>query len=121
MSDAAATGSSELYFKELAIYITSVAKASLKQNALGQRTIDLSLKMLSLSCNTFGGLELGRLNRISRKDARLIKKLEGNSETHAVEDAMLILKTYKKLYLEGDWEKMIECKGRIIENMESDE
>ena len=77
--------------------------------------------MLSLSCNTFGGLELGRLNRISRKDARLIKKLEGNSETHAVEDAMLILKTYKKLYLEGDWEKMIECKGRIIENMESDE
>lgn len=121
VSDAAATGSSELYFKELAIYITSVAKASLKQNALGQRTIDLSLKMLSLSCNTFGELELGRLNRISHRDARLIKKIEGNSETHAVEDAMLIFKTYKKFYQESDWEKMIECKGRIIENMESDD
>ena len=121
VSDAAATGSSELYFKELAIYITSVAKASLKQNALGQRTIDLSLKMLSLSCNTFGGLELGRLNRISHRDARLIKKIEGNSETHAVEDAMFIFKTYKKFYQEADWEKMIECKGRIIENMESDD
>lgn len=121
VSDAAATGSSELYFKELAIYITSVAKASLKQNALGQRTIDLSLKMLSLSCNTFGGLELGRLNRISHRDARLIKKIEGNSETHAVEDAMHIFKTYKKFYQESDWEKMIECKGRIIENMESDD
>lgn len=121
VSNASATGSEELYFKELAIYITSVAKASLKQNALGQRTIDLSLKMLTLSCNVFGGLEISRLNRISHRDARLVKKIEGNSETHAVEDAMIIFKTYKKYYDEPAWEKMIECKGRIIENMESDD
>lgn len=121
VSNAAATGSSELYFKELAIYITSIAKASLKQNALGQRTIDLSLKMLSLSCNTFAGLELGRLNLISRRDAHLIKKIGGSSETHAVEDAMRIFKKYKRYYREAAWEKMIECKGRIIENMESDD
>ena len=77
--------------------------------------------MLTLSCNVFGGLEISRLNRISHRDARLAKKIEGNSETHAVEDAMIIFKTYKKYYDEPAWEKMIECKGRIIENMESDD
>ena len=121
VANAAATGSAELYFKELAVYITSVAKASLKQNALGQRTIDLSLKMLSLSCNVLGGLELSQLNRISRRDARLAKKVDGKREKHAVEDAMAIFKKYKKYYKELAWEKMIECKGRIIENMESDD
>lgn len=121
ISTAASTGSSELYFKELAIYITSVAKASLKQNALGQRTIDLSLKMLTNTCNVFGGLEIGQLSRIAHRDARLSKKIEVNQDTHAVEDAMIVLKVYKKYYEVSAWEKMIECKGRIIENMESNE
>jgi len=121
ISNASATGSSELYFKELAIYITSVANASLRQNALGQRTIDLSLKMLTLSCNVFGELGIGQLNRISRRDARLTKKIEEQKDTHAVEDAMTIFKAYKKYYKEDAWEKMIECKARIIENMESDD
>lgn len=121
ISTAAATGSPELYFKELAIYLTSVAKASLRQNALGQRTIDLSLKMLALSCNVFGGQDLGRLNKISHTDARLAKKLQGKKGKHAVEDAMIIFKKYKRFYKESDWEKMIECKARIIENMEYDD
>lgn len=121
VSNASATGSPELYFKEIAIYITSVANASLRHNALGQRTIDLSLKMLSLTCNVFGKLEVSQLNHISHKDMRLAKEVEKESRTHAVEDAMDILKVYRKYYKESAWEKMIECKGRIIENMESDD
>lgn len=119
--DASSTASAELYFKEIAIYITSVARVSLKQNALGQRTIDLSSKMLSISCKTLGGLQLGQLRKIRKKDISATKKHITTSEKHAVEDAMNVFKMYKKHYIDSDWEKMIECKGRIIENMESND
>lgn len=49
---------------------------------------------------------------------KVIKKIGDKSEKHAVEDAMAILKECKKYYKEDAWDKMIECKGRIIENME---
>lgn len=121
VADAAATGFKELYFKELAIFITSVAKSSLRHGNLGQRTIDLSLTMLQITCSVFGELELKKLKRFIRKDVSLLKKVEANKQKHAVEDAMIILKQCKHYYREEQWDKMIECKGRIIENMESDD
>lgn len=119
--EAEKTNSSKLYFKEFSEYFSEISENSLRQNAHGQRTIDLSINMISLTCNVFGGMELGRLNRIRHADIRLAKKLkeysEANSKTHAVEDAMTILKAYKKYYKEISWEEMIECKARTIENM----
>ena len=121
VSNAAATGSTELYFKELAIYITSVVRSSLKRGVLGQRTIDLSLIMIEKTCSVFGEIEIDKLKRICKKDSYLVKKKNEDMQKHAVEDAMIILKYYKKYYKEEQWDKMIECKGRIIENMESND
>ena len=121
VSNAAATGSTELYFKELAIYITSVVKSSLKQGVLGQRTIDLSLIMIENTCSVFGEIDIDKLKKFCRKDSRLMKKKKEEMQKHAVEDAMVILKNYKRYYTEEQWDKMIECKGRIIENMESND
>ncbi|MDY4769491.1 MAG: hypothetical protein SO267_01975 [Lachnospiraceae bacterium] len=118
VEDAASTGSKELYFKELAIYITSVASAALKQGILGQRTIDLSLIMIDNTCDAFGDLDIPKLKKYKKRDIKVIKKIGDKSEKHAVEDAMAILKECKKYYKEDAWDKMIECKGRIIENME---
>lgn len=121
VSNAAATGSTELYFKELAIYITSVIKSSLKQGVLGQRTIDLSLIMIENTCSAFGEIEINKLKKFCKKDSHLMKKKNEDMQKHAVEDAMIILKNYKRYYKEEQWDKMIECKGRIIENMESND
>ena len=117
---ASETGSVELYFKELAIFITTVSKTSLKTEHLGQRTIDLSYTMLKIAGNVFGLLGEFELKKISKKDFRLSKKSFNINNKHAVEDAMDIFKKYKKYYSEDQWDKLIECKGRIIELMESD-
>lgn len=116
---ASETGTPELYFKELAIFITEVSKASLRTEHLGQRTIDLSHNMLKISGDVFGLLSESELKKTSRFDLKLQKKGFRVDNRHAVEDAMEILKKYKKQYKEDQWDKLIECKGRIIELMES--
>ena len=121
VSKATSTESPELYFKDLAIYIARVVGASLKQRAFGQQTIDMSLNMLSLSCNTFGELSLGWLARISRRENRLSKKAEEHDETNGVKGAMRILKTYEKLYQKTDWDEMKKCSKQIIESLESND
>lgn len=119
IKSAAETGSVELYFKEIAIFITTVSKASLKTEHLGQRTIDLSYKMLKTVGNVFGLLSEFEIKRISKKDYRLSKQSFAVNNKHAVEDAMEIFKKYKNYYSENQWDKLIECKGRIIELMEA--
>lgn len=114
---AKATNSIELYFRELSNYFSQVSEGSLRQTAHGQRTVDLSINMISLTCSIMGELEIRRLHRIKRIEKRLLKKNADIDEEHAVEDAMVVLKKYKKYYKEDHWEKMIECKARIIENM----
>ncbi|MBR3237855.1 MAG: hypothetical protein IKF99_05400 [Oscillospiraceae bacterium] len=121
IKSASESGSVELYFKEIAIFITAVAKTSLKNEHLGQRTIDLSYTMLKIAGNVFGLLSEFELKKISKKDFKLRKKNYSTGNKHAVEDAMDILKKYKKYYSEDQWDKLIECKGRIIELMESDD
>lgn len=121
LQSAAATGSEELYFKELGIYITSVTKSSLRHANLGQRTIDLSLVMIEATCSVFGEMELNKLKAFTRKDKRIMRNISEKHMKHAVEDAMVILKQCKKYYAEDRWDRMIECKGRIIENMENDD
>ena len=116
--DAKSKNSLELYFRELSEFFSSISDGSLRQTAHGQRTVDLSINMVSLTCNVLGELEIGRLNRIRHQEKRLSKKLAKEHEAkHAVEDAMVVLKMYRKHYKESRWEKMIECKARIIENM----
>lgn len=114
------TGTPELYFKELAIYLTECAKAALKSEHHGQRTIDHSYSMLEKTSNIFALLPESELKRICRNDMKLKKKNFTVKNIHAVEDAMEILKTYKKYFDEESWDKLIECKGRIIELMEPD-
>lgn len=120
IKSAAETGSAELYFKEIAVFITTVSKTSLKTEQLGRRTIDLSYTMLKTAGNVFGLLSEFEIKKISRKDNKLSKKSFTANNKHAVEDAMEIFKQYKKYYNEEQWDKLIECKGRIIELMESD-
>lgn len=112
------SGTVELYFKELAIYITETSRDSLKRERHGQRTIDLSYIMLKNAGNAFGLLNESQLKRISKSDMKLQKKNFDVDNKHAVEDAMEILKKYKEYFNEEKWDKLIECKGRIIELME---
>lgn len=121
LRDAAATGNKELYFKELAIYLTNISRMHLSGQHLGQRTIDLSYNMLSIVCKCFGGLDDTTIKRYSKKDKKSVKKFEGFNNGHAVEDAMSVYKIYQKLFPEHEWEKLIEYKGRIIELMENDD
>lgn len=121
LRDAAATGNKELYFKELAIYLTNISRMHLSGQHLGQRTIDLSYNMLSIVCKCFGGLDDTTIKRYSKKDKKSVKKFEGFNNEHAVEDAMSVYKIYQKLFPEHEWEKLIEYKGRIIELMENDD
>lgn len=121
LRDAAATGNKELYFKELAIYLTNISRMHLSGQHLGQRTIDLSYNMLSIVCKCFGGLDDTTIKRYSKKDKKSVKKFAGFNNEHAVEDAMSVYKIYQKLFPEHEWEKLIEYKGRIIELMENDD
>lgn len=121
LRDAAATGKKELYFKEIAIYLTNISRMHLSGQHLGQRTIDLSYYMLSIVCKRFGGLDDTTIKRYSKKDKRSAKKFEGFNNEHAVEDAMSVYKIYQKLFPDHEWEKLIEYKGRIIELMENDD
>lgn len=121
LRDAAATGNKELYFKELAIYLTNISRMHLSGQHLGQRTIDLSYNMLSIVCKCLGGLDDTTIKRYSKKDKKSVKKFEGFNNEHAVEDAMSVYKIYQKLFPEHEWEKLIEYKGRIIELMENDD
>ena len=116
---AAETGTPELYFKELAVFITEVSQSSLRTEHLGQRTIDLSHHMLKISGDIFGLLTESELKKASKYDLKLQRKGFCVNNRHAVEDAMEILKKYKKRYGEEQWDKLIEYKGRIIELMES--
>ena len=111
------TNSTELYFRELSDYFSEISEGSLKQTAHGQRTIDLSINMISLTCSILGKLETSRLHRIKRKEKRISKRSTNIDNEHAVEDAMTVLKKYKRYYKEAHWERMIEWKARIIENM----
>ena len=117
ITNAKTTNSPELYFRTLSDYFSEISEGSLMQTAHGQRTISLSINMISQTCNILGKLEIQRLNRIRRKEKRLTKKVSEINEKHAVEDAMVVLKKYKNYYKEHCWEKMIEWKARIIENM----
>ncbi|MBO5351663.1 MAG: hypothetical protein J6A77_00005 [Lachnospiraceae bacterium] len=121
LKDAAATGSKELYFKELAIYLTNVSRAHMSNQHLGQRTIDLSYNMLSIVCKTFSSLDDTVIKSMVKKDRKAVKKFKGFDGQHAVEDAMSVYKLYQKLFPEHEWEKLIEYKGRIIELMENDD
>ena len=67
------------------------------------------------------GLDDTAIKRYSKKDKKSVKKFEGFNNEHAVEDAMSVYKIYQKLFSEHEWEKLIECKGRIIELMENDD
>ena len=111
------TNSTELYFRELSNYFSEISEGSLRQTAHGQRTVDLSINMISLTCGILGKLETGRLHRIKHKEKRLSKRNSSIDNEHAVEDAMTVLKKYKRYYKEAHWERMIEWKARIIENM----
>lgn len=113
------TGSPELFFKELALYVTSISRHSLKIEHHGQRTIDLSYTMLDKTSTVFALLSESEIKSIIRNDAKLKKKNYSVNNKHAVEDAMEILKKYKKYFDEEKWEKLVECKGRIIELMDS--
>lgn len=121
LKDAAATGSKELYFKELAIYLTNVSRAHMSNQHLGQRTIDLSYNMLSIVCKALSSLDDTAIKNTAKKDKKAMKKFKGFNSEHAVEDAMLVYKLYQKIFLENEWEKLIEYKGRIIELMENDD
>lgn len=121
LKDAAATGNKELYFKELAIYLTNISRMHLSGQHLGQRTIDLSYNMLSIVCKYFGALDETTIKKYSKKDKKTVKKFKGFDNKHAVEDAMEVYKKYQKLFSESEWEKLIEYKGRIIELMENDD
>ncbi len=120
IKSASETGSVELYFKEIAIFLTRVSKASLRTEQLGQRTIDLSYTIVKITGNVFGILSEFDLKKLSQKDNKMRKKNFTVDNKHAVEDAMEIFKKYKSYYNEDQWDKLIECKGRIIELMESD-
>lgn len=120
LQDAASTSSKELYFKEIAIYLTNISRAHLSGQHLGQRTIDLSRNMLSIICKTFGGLDESGIKRNSKKDRKKFKKFSSLDNKHAVEDAMIIIKIYRKLFQESEWERLVEYKGRIIELMEDE-
>jgi len=118
IKNASKTGSPELYFKELAIYITSVSRAALKTEHHGQRTIDLSYTMIKIASTLFGSYDEFDIRKICRFDQKKLKRKELPNEKHAVEDAMQIFRNYRSKFNEEHWEKLIECKGRIVELME---
>lgn len=118
IKNAAETGSKELYFKELAIFITNVSRTALKTEHHGQRTIDLSYKMIKTTSSVLGSYDEFDIRKMCKFDQKKLKHGELPDEKHAVEDAMQIIRNHRNKFNEEQWEKMIECKGRIVELME---
>lgn len=118
IKNAAETGTTELYFKELAIFITNMSKTALKTEHHGQRTIDLSYKMIKTASSVFGSYDEFDIRKMCKFDQKKLKHDQLPNEKHAVEDAMQIFRNHRNKFSEEQWEKMIECKGRIVELME---
>ena len=70
IKNASETGSFELYFKELAIYITNVAKVALKSEHHGQRTIDLSYKMIKTTSEVFSAYDESDIKKNCKSDQK---------------------------------------------------
>lgn len=111
------TGTEELFFKELAIYIVNGYATLLKRNALGKRTIDLSLKMIDIIAYRISLLSSSDILRLREENSNLIEKHKNTDCEHSVQDAVAMLRDVKHLFDEGEWDKLVECNGGIIEFM----
>lgn len=120
VNSALETGTKELYFKRIALHLTGAISANLSDNNYGQRSISLAQKMLVIVSNIFELLSESELKSLSKKDRKQVNDVQKIEDemTYSVEIAMELLKMYRRLFDEKDWDRLIEYKGRIIEVME---
>ena len=113
-------GTKELYFKRIALHLTGAISANLSGNKYGQRSITLAHKMLVIISGVFELIDERKLKSLSKKDRKQVDNVQKIEDemTYSVEIAMELLKIYKGLFDEKNWDKLIEYKGRIIEVME---
>ncbi len=128
VKNAQATGSVELYFRELSIFITLICRKPLMDKDLGQQTLNLAYRMIRVISNVLCLLSDNKMKDTARKDMRSIDGLEKrenqlkeDEKKHSVQIAMFLILQYKSLFSENDWEKLIECKAQIIQLMEYEE
>ena len=127
VKEAQATGSEELYFRQLAFYITAICAKPLTDKDLGQQTLDLSFEMIDVISKTLCVLSNSKMRKIAKKDMRQADKMQTmeqsmpeSAKKHSVQIAMNILTQFKDYFTEDEWEKLIEHKAQIIQLMEYD-
>lgn len=119
ISEAQGTASRELYFKRIALHLTGAISTNLNKNSYGQDSISLSTKMLSIISKRFESMSNRKLKKLcitDQKEASSIQQII-DKNTYSIQIAMELLKKYKDLYSEEDWDTLIENKGGIMQLM----
>lgn len=115
---AQATGSEELYFRELSFYVTAICEKPLHDKDLGQQTLTLACEMIDVVSKVLCILSNSKLRKIAKKDMRQVDKMQAmerslpeNAKKHSVQIAMNVFTQFKEYFTEDEWEKLIEHKA----------
>lgn len=119
ISEAQGTASCELYFKRIALHLTAAISTNLNKNSYGQDSISLSTKMLSIISKRFESMSNRKLKKLCDSDQRKSSSIQQiiDENTYSIQIAMELLKNYKDLHSEEDWDTLIENKGGIMRLM----
>lgn len=119
VSEALESASSELYFKRIALHLTSAISANLQKNSYGQGTITLASKMLNTLAKCFESITNHELKKICNLDQKKVSTIQQviSSQEYSIQIAMELLKNHKHLYSEEQWDTLVECKGGILQLM----
>lgn len=127
VKQAQATGSEELYFRQLSFYITAICEKPLHDKDLGQQTLDLACEMIDVVSKVLCLLSNSKMRRIATKDMRHADKMQAkelvmpeSAKKHSVQIAMNVLTQFKEYFTNDEWEKLVEHKAQIVQLMEFD-
>lgn len=76
VKQAQATGSEELYFRQLSFYITAICEKPLHDKDLGQQTLDLACEMIDVISKVLCILSNSKMKKIARKDMHQADKMQ---------------------------------------------
>ena len=127
VKQAQATGSEELYFRQLSFYITAICEKPLHDKDLGQQTLDLACEMIDVVSKVLCLLSNSKMRKIAKKDMRHADKMQAkelampeSAKKHSVQIAMNVLTQFKEYFTNDEWEKLVEHKAQIVQLMEYD-
>lgn len=127
VKQAQATGSEELYFRQLSFYITAICEKPLHDKDLGQQTLDLACEMIDVVSKVLCLLSNSKMRKIAEKDMHHADKMQAkelsmpeSAKKHSVQIAMNVLTHFKEYFSNDEWEKLVEHKAQIVQLMEYD-